>query len=374
MELGHGNGTTKFLLLSPDSNIDEGDDDLLNIDKKSVLSSSSLSSSSDSSFDEDFFLDDDNEPRKSSVGDFGPLKPDELALLGGTKGLASMSPPIAEVSDMGSPGNIGTPFSVSSSDSAYSKSPQQCPPIQLMERSEAPADNYRIPSTVFARSKSTTPVEWSVASNESLFSIHMGNNSFSRDQIFLMGRSGELGRTDDLFKYPNPKAEENFQNASPSPVAEAAAETMKEVLREAAEDRNKNDKPMSSSISHNSDGSGTSVVSFAFPILTGDGGKSVTPKVEPEPQPQQLPQLQTPATPPSAPDTKWFTCMSCYDSLRAANAEEAEAVAVLRGMEAALSSGLHRVLLLTDCLRLVRAFRECSEDLSWRALTLAPDI
>ncbi|KAF6170374.1 hypothetical protein GIB67_014304 [Kingdonia uniflora] len=64
----------------------------------------------------------------------------------------------------------------------------------------------------------------------------------------------------------------------------------------------------------------------------------------------------------------------CYDSLRAADAKEAEAVAILRGMETALSSGLHRVLLLTDCLRLVRAFRECSEDLSWGALTLAPDI
>ncbi|KAF6175404.1 hypothetical protein GIB67_036495 [Kingdonia uniflora] len=63
-----------------------------------------------------------------------------------------------------------------------------------------------------------------------------------------------------------------------------------------------------------------------------------------------------------------------YDSLRAADAEEAEEVAVLREMEAVLSSGLHRVLLLTDCHCLVRAFRECSEDLSWGALTLALDI
>ncbi|KAF6173811.1 hypothetical protein GIB67_003812 [Kingdonia uniflora] len=59
---------------------------------------------------------------------------------------------------------------------------------------------------------------------------------------------------------------------------------------------------------------------------------------------------------------------------RAADAKEVEVVAVLRGMEAALSIGLYRVLLLTNCLRLVKAFRECFEDLSWGALTLAPDI
>ncbi|KAF6173028.1 hypothetical protein GIB67_006404 [Kingdonia uniflora] len=77
---------------------------------------------------------------------------------------------------------------------------------------------------------------------------------------------------------------------------------------------------------------------------------------------------------PRSESDSWKICNPGYDSLRAGDAEEVEAVAVLRGMEAALSSGLHRVLLLSDCLRLVRAFRECSEDLSWGALTLALDI
>ncbi|CAA6658886.1 unnamed protein product [Spirodela intermedia] len=60
-----------------------------------------------------------------------------------------------------------------------------------MVRSKGP-DDCRIPSSIFERTKSTAPVEWSVASNESLFSIHAGNSSFSRDYLFLSGMSGEL--------------------------------------------------------------------------------------------------------------------------------------------------------------------------------------
>ncbi|KAF6143764.1 hypothetical protein GIB67_024285, partial [Kingdonia uniflora] len=41
-----------------------------------------------------------------------------------------------------------------------------------------------------------------------------------------------------------------------------------------------------------------------------------------------------------------------YDSSRAADSEEAEAVAVIRGMEAALGRGTERVMVLTDCRRL----------------------
>ncbi|GAV65681.1 hypothetical protein CFOL_v3_09195 [Cephalotus follicularis] len=43
-------------------------------------------------------------------------------------------------------------------------------------------DPNRIPTSVFG-GKPTTSMEWSVASNESLFSIHMGNCSFSRDHV-----------------------------------------------------------------------------------------------------------------------------------------------------------------------------------------------
>merc|ERR1711964_875598 len=106
-----------------------------------------------------------------------------------------------------------------------------------MSRSED-ANSYRIPSSVFARSKSTTPMEWSVASNESLFSIHVGNNSFSRDHIFLMGRSGELGKSGELINFPDFSASPPSDNVVASTarkstdlgedlgVIEAAAETM----------------------------------------------------------------------------------------------------------------------------------------------------
>ncbi|KAF6137216.1 hypothetical protein GIB67_030980 [Kingdonia uniflora] len=63
-----------------------------------------------------------------------------------------------------------------------------------------------------------------------------------------------------------------------------------------------------------------------------------------------------------------------YDQARAADAEEAEALSALRGLEAARHLGLQRILLLSDCQRIVRAFRGRSEDLSWGALTIAPDL
>ncbi|XP_074372517.1 uncharacterized protein LOC141713135 isoform X2 [Apium graveolens] len=65
--------------------------------------------------------------------------------------------------------------------------PTTSPPTQVMER---PSESkYRIPSSVFARSKSNTP-DWSMTSNESLFSIQMGNMSFIKDDFW---KSGEIG-------------------------------------------------------------------------------------------------------------------------------------------------------------------------------------
>lgn len=56
-------------------------------------------------------------------------------------------------------------------------------------------DPNRIPSSIFA--KPSNPAEWSVASNDSLFSIYMGNGSFSRDHAFMLYKSGELTRFDE---------------------------------------------------------------------------------------------------------------------------------------------------------------------------------
>lgn len=54
----------------------------------------------------------------------------------------------------------------------------------------------RIPSSIFS-GKPATPVDWSTASNESLFSINVGNSSFSKDQFFMLYKSGELTKLDE---------------------------------------------------------------------------------------------------------------------------------------------------------------------------------
>ncbi|KAL0424505.1 UNVERIFIED_CONTAM: hypothetical protein Sradi_0985300 [Sesamum radiatum] len=81
--------------------------------------------------------------------------------------------------------------SIGSPEQAQMKSP----PTQTMGQPPG-YDPNRIPASVFS-SKSGNPTEWSVASNESLFSIHMGNNSFSRDYAILYGKSGEFPRPED---------------------------------------------------------------------------------------------------------------------------------------------------------------------------------
>ncbi|XP_059642243.1 uncharacterized protein LOC132284177 isoform X2 [Cornus florida] len=208
------------------------------------------------------------------------------------------------------------------------------PVSTVMER---PGDSkYRIPSSVFARTKSTTPMEWSVASNESLFSIHMGNMSFSRDPMFL--RSGELGMSGETFPSgqffsipPNsPPIDETTNNGKRSEAA--AVGTMKEVIREGSEDQSRKKSPLAPSISHRSDESSASVKSFAFPILAGDIDKGVSvkmggsvrvapepphsrqqqpPSPKPQPQPKPEPEPTNSSTTPDKPKTKWFPCFPC---------------------------------------------------------------
>lgn len=214
------------------------------------------------------------------------------------------------------------------------KKSAESPPIQAMDRfGDA---SHRIPSSVFSRTKSTTPVEWSVASNESLFSIHMGNMSFSNDPMFW--QSGELGLPAEsttsakMFNFsPNqpPINELPGTGKSSEDVAKAAVETMQEVIKENAEEK-RNDKVfLAPCVSGRSDISGASTGSFAFPILTGDVGKwgslkktgssrvgpehsqPQTPKrahpQEHEPQLQPQPTVHLPPT----PQTKWFSCFTC---------------------------------------------------------------
>ncbi|OVA02157.1 hypothetical protein BVC80_8787g24 [Macleaya cordata] len=361
MESGDGSESNRHSMTHTETTVSESD--LLTPSKKSSSSSSpsssSSSSSSGSSFDEDFFQLEDSENSKLKTGITSPHKLDDdihLPSKDGEKDVPIVSSPKSEGSDLGSPGPTSPPAVSGMSPGLIlqSGSVKQSPPIQVMDRSDEPAP-YRIPSSVFARSKSITPQEWSVASNESLFSIHVGNNSFSREQMILMGRSGELGKSGELvfplnksgeLVFPLKKSGEliipdtksgeliNYQISAPQGstvvqsdrkssdlgeglgVTEAAAETMKEVLRVAAADRNKAKTPTdggrhSSSVSHRSDGSATSINSFAFPILTGDGGKSSSAKTDPEQQPEQQLHQQDVGATPNASGFRWFSCFSC---------------------------------------------------------------
>ncbi|KAF0908826.1 hypothetical protein E2562_028646 [Oryza meyeriana var. granulata] len=150
---------------------------------------------------------------------------------------------------------------------------KKSPPVQGISRaSDECPDPKRIPSGVFARSKSTTPTDWSVTSNESLFSINVGNASFSKDHLFLYGKSGELGNPND----PLPPLPKQSPNSSPIKGEVTAAEkpstSMEKGNGRGLADRNGEDNPdYIHSLSHRSDGSTTS---FAFPILTGSAKTS----------------------------------------------------------------------------------------------------
>lgn len=67
--------------------------------------------------------------------------------------------------------------------------PTQRPSVQVMERTGG-FDPNRIPASVFGNP--TTVADWSLASNESLFSIQIGRGSFSRDQSVILDYSEEF--------------------------------------------------------------------------------------------------------------------------------------------------------------------------------------
>ncbi|CAN0871127.1 hypothetical protein LINGRAHAP2_LOCUS9755 [Linum grandiflorum] len=85
------------------------------------------------------------------------------------------------------------PSSRSSSESSWGEEPPPETIASVAVTQPPPAtDAYRIPSEVFSRTKSS-PTDWSVASNESLFSINTGNMSFTKEHALLFAKSGEFG-------------------------------------------------------------------------------------------------------------------------------------------------------------------------------------
>ncbi|KAG0488193.1 hypothetical protein HPP92_006721 [Vanilla planifolia] len=130
-----------------------------------------------------------------SEDDFFQLEP---TVLGGPSLAAFADPPICLVS------NIPTEPHVAPVEDSAKHFGDRRPPTPC--RTDVPDPN-RIPVSIFARSPVASPMEWSMASNESLFSIQMGSSSFSREHgLFLLGRSGDLGNVAvGPWDYPPPR-------------------------------------------------------------------------------------------------------------------------------------------------------------------------
>ncbi|KAM3286430.1 putative protein DDB [Capsicum chacoense] len=108
--------------------------------------------------------------------------------------------------------------------SGANPAPMKSPPMHNMGHPPG-YDPNRIPLSIFASKPNSNGMEWSTASNESLFSIHMGNSSFNRDQYNMMYRSGELIKPEEwsssLYNAPEVKSNEK-KNLPPNlpPVVE----------------------------------------------------------------------------------------------------------------------------------------------------------
>ncbi|WOL16150.1 hypothetical protein Cni_G24932 [Canna indica] len=281
--------------------------------------SSSSSTSSNDSSDDDFFQLDPAEFNKSlSSNELKTTHSGPAATATNPNGFLSL---IDDDCVLPSPQPVGRQFS--------------SPPIQMMERSDVPDPN-RIPSSIFTRTKSITPMEWSVASNESLFSIHVGNASFSRDHSFLMGRSGEfspyIGSSPESHQQL-PCVPGSLGNGAeqeldePSSAREANAKAMKNVAQTKEEGHPLKGQQLaeastfSISLSRRSDASASSFQSFAFPILTGEGrtssakaGETTGETVHPEKPQQPPPETESPKAAPPAAQRRWFPSFSCCSS------------------------------------------------------------
>ncbi|WZZ87708.1 hypothetical protein YC2023_116287 [Brassica napus] len=167
--------------------------------------------------------------------------------------------------------------SSSSSSSSYSSPPKHLPetdspPVQVMDRDDnSNYDPDRIPSSVFETSKSNLQADWSCASNESLFSIHIGRNSFTVDAM----KSGELYKSGELLAY----SPELPMPPPPGKELDPLVESSKVV--DSDDDDEKEEQPPAVSWktptkSYRSNRSSNSTHSFSFPILAGAASDSAS--------------------------------------------------------------------------------------------------
>lgn len=148
-------------------------------------------------------------------------------------------------------------------------------------------DPNRIPLSIFS-SKPSSPMEWSTASNESLFSIHVGNNSFSREQFNFYTKSGELtnntNSTQNLSSSPpfvDPARVESKTEIVVNVFPEQAASTGAQIPAISTQSVTNRRKEVIISVDDHrsrpseSNDSMNSSRSFQFPLL---GGEGATPK------------------------------------------------------------------------------------------------
>ncbi|GMH15281.1 hypothetical protein Nepgr_017122 [Nepenthes gracilis] len=177
------------------------------------------------------------------------------------------------------------------------QSPMHGPKIQLMER-DAEYEPHRIPSSVFVTGDSTTPAEWSAASNESLFSIHFGNSSFGSKRPITPSR--ELTKSGELLMFsPSlPSTEENCKEeiaASHEEKVMAADRTQKDIGKIYPVDQNEVKAPAaveavrSCGVSRHSHDSEGSACSFAFPIIIRDAVSKFSKNLSSYPQTHPTP-------------------------------------------------------------------------------------
>ncbi|CAL9783105.1 unnamed protein product [Musa acuminata subsp. burmannicoides] len=272
------------------------------VEKETTCSSSATSDDSS----EDFFQFDPAELSKSVVANDQEMRSHCGAATSSTNGFLILIDDDDEDSILAE----AQPVGVADTGTSCMVASRQSPPVQVMERLDVP-DTGRIPSSIFTRDRSTmTPMEWSVASNESLFSIHVGTCSFSRDHLILMGRSGEFTPIDSGSPVESCRLTSAFPGSVP--VGNEGAGAMKGADQEEQLYSTSEGAKLSTRLSHRSDsGSASSFQSFAFPVLTGKGSSSSMMVEHGHPLQTDTPKEEEAA---AAGENKWCPCFSCCSS------------------------------------------------------------
>ncbi|XVE85740.1 hypothetical protein DITRI_Ditri17bG0115300 [Diplodiscus trichospermus] len=298
--------------------IDGIEGDIPSSTEKLRLSSSSSSSSSGSSRDDQLQVDTKLSKSRSGITSTSSPKHDDDTQQSpkDKHHVSSSNSSKSEECQYGSAGPASTSqFSSITHESTLTLSP----PIQEMDRL-GEFDPRRIPSAVFARSKSTTPADWSIASNESLFSIQVGNNSFCRDHTLSL-KSGELFKSGEFIAFSPPiaplvDADKNSIELDKSETTLVSDNAVKGKTGPCAEEPI-GEKPTHPVVSWNSSisnsvNSVTSARSFAFPILSD--GRNLSKKEKTEQQQQQQQQQEQPLAAPSK--SACCNCWSWFPSCR----------------------------------------------------------